>query len=73
MKKQEHKHDCYTHECEHCGCLIKIPWKVKCSYENKGGGGDSYNTEHAVRHLENYCNETGRDSIIERLLEKSSK
>ena len=33
IETPEHKNDCYTHECEHCGMLIKLPWKVKGSYE----------------------------------------
>ena len=36
MKKNtEHKNDCYAHEFKHCGILIKFPWKVKVTYENK--------------------------------------
>ena len=74
MEKPAHKNDCYTHECEHCGMWMKLPWKVKGTYENKGkGGGGIYHTVHAGRLLESHCNEAGRISIKERLLEKSVK
>ena len=74
MKKLEHKNDCHAHECKHCGMLMNFQWKVKGSHKNKvGGGGGSYHTVHATRHLESYCDEAGCNSIKERLLEKSAK
>ena len=53
MKNPENKCDCHTHELQYCGCLIKLPWKVKGSYNNKEGGGVSHHAAHAGRHLEN--------------------
>ena len=53
---------------------MKFPWKVKCTYENKvGGGGGSYYTACAGRYLEIHCNKSGRNSIKEQSLEKSAK
>ena len=67
----ESKNDYCTHECEHCGMLMKFQWKVKGSLESKpGGGGGSYHAAHAARHLENHCDESGHLSIQQRLIEK---
>ena len=69
--KPENKNNYHSHECKHCVMLIQFQWKVKETYEIKpGGGGRSYHTAHASRHLENYCNEAGRASIQEHLNEK---
>ena len=61
-KNMEHKNDCYAHEFKHCGILIKFPWKVKVTYENKVWGGDgSYHAACSSRHLEMHCDEAGRN------------
>ena len=65
------KNDCCAYECKHCGMLMKFPWKVKGTYENNiGGVGGSCHSGCAVRYLKNHCDESGRNSVKERLLEK---
>ena len=74
MEKPEHKNDCYAHECEPYVMLMKFQWKVKGTCKNKfTGGGGSYRATHASMYLEIHCNKSGRNSIKERLLEKSAK
>ena len=63
MIKPENTHDYHTYECKHCGCLMKLPWKVEGSHKNEGGGGGSCHTPCIVRYLEKHCNEAGRNFI----------
>ena len=67
------KNDYHTHECKHCGRLMKHQWKVNGSskYKTRGGYG-IYRAAYASRHLENHCNEEGLLSIQQRLI-KSNK
>ena len=52
-ENHENKNYFYTHECEHCGMLMKFQWEVRETYENKPeGGGGSYHAVCATRHLE---------------------
>ena len=47
-----HNQECYTHECERCGKLITMPWKVRGYLANTGlGGTGSYHATNATRHL----------------------
>ena len=72
-EKSENKNDYYANECEHCAMLMKFQWKLRGTYENKPKGGWMYyHAACATRHLETYYNEAGRDSIKERLIEKSA-
>ena len=73
MTKPENKHEYCTHECKHCGFLLKFPWKVKGSCKSKGVEGGSFHAAHAGRHLEKHYNEAGSNSIKERTLEKNAK
>ena len=69
--KSRTKNDCCTHECEYCGVVMKFQWKLKGTCKNKVGGvGGIYHTVHASRHLYIHCNESCRNSIKERSLEK---
>ena len=73
-EKLKHKDNYCTHECNHCGKLIKIAWKVRGYLKNTGSGGTrSYHAVSAIRHLENHCNEAGLHSIESLLNEKSAK
>ena len=74
-KKLKIKHDCCAHEHTHCGFLLSLPWKVKGSVKKEGeeSRGGSWHAANAGRHLENTCNEAGRNSIKEKTLEKVEK
>ena len=53
---------------------MKLACKSKGSLNSKPGGGDgSYHVACASRHPENHCNEAGRLSIQQLLIEKSNK
>ena len=53
---------------------MKLSWKSKgCLKSKPGTGGGSYHTTGEARHLENHCNEAGRDFTQQRLIEKNKK
>ena len=54
MEKPGCTNHCHSYECNNYRMLIKLPWKIKGSYENKLGGGGSYHAAHASRHLESH-------------------
>ena len=69
--KTASKNYCYTNKCKDFRKLMKLAWKVKGCLKSKTGAGDgSYHTACAARHLEKHCNEAGRISIQQRLIEK---
>ena len=50
---------------------MKLAWKVKgCLKSKPRAGARSYHAVHAARHLENHCNEAGRASTQQRLIEE---
>ena len=70
-EKLKHKDNYCTHECNHCGKLIKIAWKVRGYLKNTGSGGTrSYHAINAIRHLESHCDEAGLHSVQSLLNEK---
>ena len=71
MPKTENNNGCCTHECKHCGFLLKFTWKLKGSIKNAGGGGHSHHDACVGRHLEKHCNKGSRNSIKERTLENN--
>ena len=53
---------------------MKLVWKVKgCLKQKPRSGSGSYHAAHAARHLENHCNEAGRSSMQQRLIERNNK
>ena len=54
--------------------LIKFPRKVKGELKSKtSSGAGSYHAAHAVRHLENNCNEACRASIEKCTIERNNR
>ena len=58
LKKIQKKDDFHTHECKHCGSLIKLLQKVKVTVK-KGDVGGSWHPAHEYIDLEKGCNEEG--------------
>ena len=53
---------------------MKFAWKEKEELKSKPGSGEGvYHALRAATHLENHCNESGRASMEQRLIERSSK
>ena len=72
--KPTSKNDYCTHECEHCGKLMKLAHKVKgCLKSKPRVGTGRYHAACTARHLENHCNEGGLASTQQHLIEKSNK
>ena len=66
--------DYYNHECEHCKKLLTFPQKVKGQLKSKPVSGvGAYHAAHVARHPENNCNESGRASIEQRMIERKNK